>query len=304
MSALRWLAEYANGDEVTFRIGRDGDDLVAEWIGLARLVARRDGSGARLERAPDADERELTKIERGSARLLLRHLEGRLAFHGAAVALEGRALVLLGRSGDGKSTLGAWLCAHAGAALFADDAVALDPALPAPAASRRDEDLGGEDSTGAARWQVAAGERDHWLDAAARAALGLSTSTSAASPAAAELAGSGVAADADEPDDKWPLPTLRAGEGTAELVAFVELAFADVESPRLVKLHDVDALAALIPQAVRFVLDEPALHRRELDSLVALVESVPVYKLERPRDLARLARTGELAAHILRGGKP
>src|SRR4051812_40864640 len=118
MSSVRWLAEYAEDGAVAFRIGRDGEELVAEWVGLARLTASRDRCQHRFEAEPGVDDAEVDKVRRGGANLLLRHLQGKLAIHGAAVARAGRAIILLGRSGQGKSTLAASLCTHDGVTLF------------------------------------------------------------------------------------------------------------------------------------------------------------------------------------------
>ncbi len=124
MSELRWLAvhEEAVG---SFRIGEDGDDYVAEWTGIATLRAKARGEAPRLTFEPTCPEEAQKKIEGGSAMLLLRHLRGEMALHGAAIAKDGRALLLLGRSGDGKSTLAHALTQDHGWELLADDAVAL-----------------------------------------------------------------------------------------------------------------------------------------------------------------------------------
>ena len=262
MTDVRWLASYEDDGAVLFRIGRVDDELIAEWMGVARLTASRDGRRSRLEFVPGCDAREARKIEQGSARLLLRHAAGDLAFHGSAIELSGQVAVLLGRSGQGKSTLAAWLSMH-GATLFADDAVAIDPA-------------------GEHRWSVSAVEPDHWLDGDARRALGV------------------AAPDAEETSAKRPTRSARPGTGSAPLAAFVELVFADIAAPRLVRLRGLEALAALVPQAVRFVLDEPALYRSELDRLSELVEFVDVFRLERPPVLAHLDVTGRLVQNLFR----
>ena len=123
----RWLAEH---DEPAgkFRIGEDGEDHVAEWTGVATLRAKSRGADARLTFEPGCPADARKKIEGGSAMLLLRHLRGEIALHGAAVAKDGRALVLLGRSGDGKSTLAHALVQDHGWELLADDAIAIDHA--------------------------------------------------------------------------------------------------------------------------------------------------------------------------------
>lgn len=268
MSAVRWLAEYAEDGRVAFRIGRAGDELVAEWVGLARVTASRDGLTHRFEPEPGLEPAEIEKVRLGSASLLLRHLQGKLALHGAAVAVGGRAMILLGRSGQGKSTLAASLCARAGATLFSDDAVALDPG-PSPGT-----------------YVLSPVERNHWLDAPARQAL----------RAAQSLPGGG-----DVGEDKRPVAAPQVGSASAPLVAIVDLAFGDDETPRLTAVgRGIDAIAALVPQAVRFVVDEPELQRRELEALAELVERVPVYRLVRPRRLDLLEQAHPLLLDLLR----
>lgn len=263
MSDVRWLAEYAEDGRVAFRIGRSGDELVAEWIGLARVIASRDGTTHRFEAEPGLEPAEIEKVRLGSATLLLRHLQGKLALHGSAVAVDNRALILLGRSGQGKSTLAASLCRVPGATLFSDDAVALDPGPTA------------------GTYVIAPVERNHWLDAPARAAVN-------------------KVSDAGDGDAKRPLAALRVGTSTAQVVAIVDLAFGNDATSRVHALgRGVEAIAALLPQAVRFVVDEPELQRRELDALATLVEHVPVHRLVRPRRLDLLENAHPLLLDLL-----
>jgi hypothetical protein len=243
---VTWLADYSVAGEACFRIGRVGDEVIAEWVGAATLIARRDGTGARLTFEPTADLRTVEKIRRGSAWLLLRQLEGKIALHGSAVRYGNRALVFLGRSGDGKSTIAAAMCRR-GAELLADDAVGVDVT--------------------ANGWVVQPHELDHWLDGAARRALGEGTA-------------------ADEPRKAPVRSTSLASEPTM-LAAFVALEFADVE-PKLIRLHGIEAVAPLVPQVARLVIDEPERQKRELDLLFSLVDALPVHRLVRPRDLDRL----------------
>jgi hypothetical protein len=126
-ATVQWLAtHHASGG--TFRIGIDGEDRVAEWLGVGTLRARRGGADARLVFEPHCPAQVKEKITRGSAMLLLRHLRGEMALHGAAVAKNGQALLLLGRSGSGKSTLAHTLVTEHGWELVADDAIALSGA--------------------------------------------------------------------------------------------------------------------------------------------------------------------------------
>ncbi len=121
---VRWLAVH-DGPTGSFRIGEDGDDYVAEWTGLATLRAKARGEAAHLTFDPGCPRDARKKIEGGGAMLLLRHLRGEIALHGAAIAKSGRALLLLGRSGEGKSTLAHALVADHGWDLLADDAIAI-----------------------------------------------------------------------------------------------------------------------------------------------------------------------------------
>ncbi len=260
--AVDWLAEFAPGGEVAFRIGRSGDDVVAEWLGIVRLVARRDGSHARMEPAEGARQRDVDRVTNGSAVLLLRELRGQVALHGAAVGLGENAVVLLGRSGMGKSTLAAALCRDPRVTLLADDAVALDRSVE-----------GG--------WAISPIDRHHWLDADAVAALD--------------------ATPLDTISVKAPVVPPRLGAKTTRVVGFLDLTWIETGKARVTRIRGVDAMCALVPQAVRFILDEPARQRRELEVLASIVESIPIYRLERVRRLddASLGETTGLVIDLL-----
>jgi hypothetical protein len=256
MSATRWLAEHVENDAVAFRIGRDGAEIVAEWVGLVRLVARRDGTLISFEAEPGAPAPSVAKVRRGSARLLLRHLEGKLALHGAAVAKDGRAAIFLGRSGHGKSTMAAALCDRRATVLLADDAVAIDAV--------------GEG------YVVVPSEEEHWLDGPASRALGKHTTSEAKAPVAcANVAGDG-----------------------ASVALFVDLVFDDrLSAPILTPVSGIDAVASLVPQLVRFVVDESDAFRRELDDVSNIIQRVSVVRVERPRSLDLLDSALDLVTH-------
>jgi hypothetical protein len=100
----------------------------------------------------EAEAVEVEKLRRGAVRLLLAHLAGAIPLHGSAVALDGRAIVFVGGTAVGKSTLAASLCDLAGASLLSDDAVVIE--------KRGDSH------------HVIALEETHWLDAPSARALG------------------------------------------------------------------------------------------------------------------------------------
>lgn len=261
---IEWLGDArAEGDgEIVLRVGRSGDFLIAEWMSGARFVVRRDGTGAHLEGFDGADPREVEKLRRGAARLCLHHLEGKIALHGAAVAIGGRAAVLIGKSGQGKSTLAASLCTDHGGTLYADDAVALERAS-------------------SSEWTVKSLEQEHWLDAAARRA---------------------VLGDETTYANKEPIPAARVGTADVPLAVVVDLAWGDVEEPYLVRQKGVAALGCVLPLVVRFVLDDPEAHRRELDQLHGLVATVPIVRLVRPQNLRYLRETSRLVAEATAAG--
>lgn len=253
-----WLAEHTETLRPTFRIGRSGSELVAEWMGTVRLVVKRDGSNPRFFEEPGAYGPNIEKIRRGSARVLLRHLEGKFSLHGACVGDAGRAVVLLGRSGQGKSTIAAWLCER-GLSLFADDAIALERSMDG--------------------YDVEPFETNHWLEPSAIEALGWRV-----------------------PGDwKAPVECKRAGKSNARIIGIVELVYVDeLRSPRLVRIErTLDAMTTIVPQVVRFVLDEPEVQRRELETLAWLFDTTPFYRLERPRGFAHLAAAASLLQDLV-----
>jgi hypothetical protein len=246
--APTWLAVHEEGGEVRFRVGTAGPDhVVAEWPGLAELVATRDARHHRLSFAEGVSEAERRKLERGAARILLWQLEGKLALHGAAVAIDGDALLVLGGSGSGKSTLAAALCGSGGE-LVADDAIAVQEGDPP---------------------RVLPTETDHWLDEGARQALGL-----AGTPARRDKAAIVASMPAPAPRRIAHIVTLEWGHDTG--VTGIET------------LRGTAAMAAMLPHVVRFVLDDPATQRRELDALHAIVARVPVHVVRRERSFAAL----------------
>lgn len=258
---VRWLAEYEENGELYFRVGTTGPEVIAEWLGMATFIARRDGSEPRLTFEDGTDPRDAEKIRRGSAWLLQRQLDGRLGLHGSAVSLDGKAAVLLGRSGAGKSTMAAALCLQ-GTDLLADDAVGIDPASD-----------GG--------WVVLPRETDHWLDPSSIRALHA-------------LAGEAGARS------KEPRATARPAKAPARLAMFIELAFTEASEPTVRSQRGIEAVGCLVPQLARLVLDEPERQRRELDFLHTVVAATPIYRLERPKRFDRLAPAVDSVLELLR----
>jgi hypothetical protein len=116
-----WEREWRSDGYVSHRFGRVADLLVAEWSGVGRLYASRDGSTHRFETEPGAHPDAARRIEQFIAPSLIRHLRGEIALHASAVMIDGRAIAFLGASGAGKSTIASALCARPRAQLAADD---------------------------------------------------------------------------------------------------------------------------------------------------------------------------------------
>lgn len=259
---VRWLAESFDRGVVAGRVGRDGDHLVADWTRRGRLSVKSDGSDLTFEAHPDADARDVEKLRRGAVNLLLAHLRGCIPLHASAVAISGRAVVFVGGSNLGKSTLAAALCDHAGASLLADDAVVIE---------RRGDGF-----------QVIALEDRHWLDDASARALGRP----------------------DQFADKVPHEARRADVKSARAVLIVHLAFSETsEDARFVDVVGLDAIAGLLSQLTRFVVDDGVVAKRDLAALADLVERTRVVRLERPRRLDLLEKT-TAAIVALASGEP
>lgn len=256
---IRWLGEARVGRVTHARIGACGDQLIAEWASVGKLTVGRDGSNPMFETLPGVHPLQRSKIEQGAVRLLLRSLNGKIGLHGSAVEIGGRAIVFIGDARDGKSTLAAALCTDPNVRLLADDAVALEGPDP---------------------WSVEPTEHAHFLDALAIQALDLIAPTET-------LRGKGAV----EPS--------RVCDAPSPLQAIVRLRFDDqAATPRLVQVSMVEALASIIPQTIRFALDEPARQRVEVDKLCDLAAHVPTFELVRARRMDELSRCVALICEV------
>ena len=96
-----------------------GEKFLLRVPRLARFLIAH-GREIDVELEPDAKQRDAIGFVLGTSFGILLHQRGALVLHGAAVASDGRAIVICGESGAGKSTLAAALCRE-GCSFAADD---------------------------------------------------------------------------------------------------------------------------------------------------------------------------------------
>jgi len=240
-----WIHEMRDHDRVTYRLGRQGQELVAEWPAIGRIMCCTDGSGARLIPAEPATPTSLAMLQ-ATATVFVGELRGGLALHASAVSLESRGVLVLGESGSGKSTAAATLCARHGAELLADDATLL---------IERDETLLIEPS-----------EREHHLTQESLAALG--------KPRLPSLPWM----------DKTVVPAEAAASTPAPLALIATLEFDEAcarAEPR--SLRGVEAAAKLLASLFRFNFPDGPARRNELDRVMRIHERTRVIEIRRPR---------------------
>jgi hypothetical protein len=119
-----WTHDFKEGDILKCRFGRQGDRLVADWPYRARLTCDAQGNDVRVTPHPGAAPQMLAKL-RGMVKVLVGDLKGGLGFHASAVAIGGRAVMILGDSDAGKSTTAAELCLGSRGRLLSDDVALL-----------------------------------------------------------------------------------------------------------------------------------------------------------------------------------
>ena len=255
-----WLQTWESPRTGIFRIGRTREDWFAEWVGIARLRASRDGSRVQFDLVPGCDEAWGLKLRHGLAAALVSHLSGGVTLHAAAVGLNEGSVLLLGESGAGKSTLAADLCERGGAMLLSDDTAAL---------SFHEEGVA-----------VCPTEQVNWLSPDARAHRGDDV----------------VASDRKVPVLARNIAAIPLSLRAMVKLVFDETS----RRCRLVPLAGRSAFSVLNGAHIRFAIAEPAVTLRDFEMLGRLKALVPVYELRRPRGLGALRESREVVAGLLR----
>jgi len=120
-SNVSYLRSEESTEEYCIRATADEAYIFWKDIGAFRIKAGREITYAP---APGVDEGLLRLIILGPVLAALLHLRGHLVLHASAVASPGGAMIFLGGSGWGKSTIAATLCSY-GYPLVADDVLAV-----------------------------------------------------------------------------------------------------------------------------------------------------------------------------------
>jgi hypothetical protein len=245
LPSVRWIHEVRIDGIVSFRAGRRGTEMIAQWPGMGTLTCARDGTGATFSPVAGASPRAIGKLQRAQVRGLLRDLAGGLTVHASAVAIEGRAVLFIGSDGAGKSTAAAEMSFRHNAQMLADDAASLEP--------------------GPRGVFVAPYEEDHWLTLDSCRALGIPPQEGVASCDKSQMRASNIT---NEP---------------AHLALIVALRFdASVAAAELRRPPGGNAARLLLEAVIRFDLEDANARRRELEQVTTVYECAPFFELVRP----------------------
>jgi hypothetical protein len=256
---VRWVREWHGPGRTRFRVGREGRSLIAEWEGLGVLCA-----------APAPLKWEVRVQPLPGVEPSLEEKWRRGPVHALVRHLEGRP------------TLHASAVSVGGRALaFLGESGAGKSTCAADLCRRLGAELLADDTVELeptrAGYDVGATETSHWLAADVTAEFGL------------------VPADLR----KGPTPARRVARASTPLAGVLVLDFIDeASSPKVTPLRGHGAFEALSASFVRFLLDDPTVTLRDLDTLARIVASVPVFLFSRPRRLAALDRSAAAIAEL------
>jgi len=122
-SPIEWHQHYRDADAtIWLSCARRGSDYLLRFPGQADFLTSADGKEIRCSPAPRSAPESIRHLLLDHVVPLMLGQQSRAVLHGSAVQAPEGAIVFLGASGMGKSTLAASFCAQ-GLALLADDAL-------------------------------------------------------------------------------------------------------------------------------------------------------------------------------------
>lgn len=272
----------AGAADVTIRLGEvpvvegsdsglalDGDALILHIFGIARFrISGGDTIVVRPE--PGVPDRNVRLYLLGSAFGALLHQRGLLPLHANAIEVDGKAVAFTGASGSGKSTLAAWFHDR-GHRIAADDVcvVRFDSKTP-------------HVSPGLPRLRL-------WLEALE--AMGREPSTYARSYAGAQNL------------EKFDVPVARETSAGADLELEAVYLLDRGERFAIHRLEGIEAAEAAYANTYRGQYIGAAKgYLSHWAASIQLVQSTPIYRLERPWGLDRLESDCERVLEHVRSG--
>ena len=247
----------------------DGDALLLHIFGIARFRIS-GGDRVVVDPEPDVPDGNVRLYLLGSAFGALLHQRGLLPLHANAIEVDGKAVAFMGASGAGKSTLAAWFHDR-GHRIAADDVCVV----------RFDAD-GPHVSPGLPRLRL-------WLEALE--AMGREPSTYARSYAGAQNL------------EKFDVPVARETSAGADLQLGAVYLLGRGDRFAIRRLEGVEAAEAAYANTYRGQYIGAAKgYLSHWAACVQLVQSTPIYRLERPWGLDRLDNDcGRILQHVRSG---
>ncbi|MEN8140558.1 MAG: hypothetical protein ABFR97_04970, partial [Thermodesulfobacteriota bacterium] len=202
----------------------------------------------------------------GSVLSLLLYQRGLTVLHGSVVTIAGQAVTFLGHSGAGKSSVAA-ACLQQGHSLLADDAAAIE--------LNRDQSMV---LPGFPRLKV----HEKTIQALAMATEGLTV------------------IEDDDGGKEYALPVQEQFAATPAPLAAIYLLDYDADRVRVEKVSPASALIELLPHAMPSRYGQSG-GAQQFGQLSRLVKEVPVFRLQRPRNLDQLQLIPEFIEKHLAG---
>jgi hypothetical protein len=233
-------------------------EFLLQVPGIARYLVR-DGRQVTIDRAPAADDATVRVFLLNTVLGALLQQRGRLVLHGSAIATERGAILLVGPSASGKSTLAAefW---RRGYRVLADELCALDV------------------DPGGARLWPAPGHLKLWADALEM--LGIPTEGLARVRPGLE---------------KYDLPVNGSPTQPVPVVGAYSLAASNTSERALATLAGFDKFRTLTNNTFRLrFLKGMQLQGQHFQQIQALVKHVRVARLDHPRSLTLLPELADL----------
>ena len=123
------IAEYYDGENVWYQGARLDEGFVVRFPNCGEATISADLARIEVHRDPEGVHEVLPILLAGTISSFLLGLRGETVLHASAVEVDGTAIVFVGQSGRGKTTMAALMCAH-GSRLITDDVLVVRAGVP------------------------------------------------------------------------------------------------------------------------------------------------------------------------------